>query len=151
MSKNRSYKSLAQIFWVMFCNPLFFSEIFTVISISQLRIDYRLEALGSNVDKPEERISQNNAQVDRAIWYSYGMNITDYNLVRVAFNSLVRFSKRRVFLPFTFDDPSLLAYYSFISCIDARTLTYHCSGDMCAVKKVIRSTAATSSLQIFLR
>ena len=93
------------------------------------------EALGSNVDKPEERISQNIAQVDRAILYSYGMNITDYNLVRVAFNSLVRFSKRRVFLPFTFDDPSLLAYYSFISCIDARTLTYHCSGDMYAVKK----------------
>lgn len=144
----------------MFCNPLFFSEICKqcrrkLEEASQLLVfpssESTAEDLGSNVDKPEERISQNIAQVDRAIWYSYGMNITDYNLVRVAFNSLVRFSKRRVFLPFTFDDPSLLAYYSFISCIDARTLTYHCSGDMYAVKKVIRSTALTSSFCFLTR
>ena len=93
MSKNRSFKILTQISWVMFCNPSFFSEICKQCrrklgEASQLLVflnsESTTEALEANVDEPEEQISENIAQVYTAIWYSHGMNKTDYNPVRMA-------------------------------------------------------------------
>ena len=104
------------ICWVMFCNPSFFSEICKqcrrkLEEASQLIVfpnsESTTEALEANVDEPEEHISENIAQVYTAIWYSHGMNKKDYTL-----SEWLGVSKRRVFLPLPFADPSpiLLLY-----------------------------------------